>query len=77
MGDEQGEIYEAVEGDKAPEGAEHQADLPRLVDHIQERLVLKPVWPGSEQLVSSHLFIDALVLSNYIRPRFVLSNNRH
>ena len=48
MGDEQGEIDEAVEGDKAPEGAEHQADLPRLVDHIQELLLLYPVRPGRQ-----------------------------
>ena len=46
MGDEQGEIDEAVEGDKA----EHQADLPRLVevDHIQELLLLYPVRPGRQ-----------------------------
>ena len=48
MGDEQGEIDEAVEGDKAPEGAEHQADLPQLVDHIQELLLLYPVRPGRQ-----------------------------
>ena len=50
MGDEQGEIDEAVKGDKAPEGAEHQADLPRLVevDHIQELLLLYPVRPGRQ-----------------------------
>ena len=48
MGDEQGEIDEAVEGDKAPEGAKHQADLLRLVDHIQELLLLYPVRPGRQ-----------------------------
>ena len=50
MGDEQGEIDEAVEGDEAPEGAVHQADLPRLVevDHIQELLLLYPVRPGRQ-----------------------------
>ena len=40
MGDEHGDNDEAVEGDEAPEGAEHQADLPRLVDHVQELLLL-------------------------------------
>ena len=40
MGDEHGENDEAVERNKVPEGAKHQADLPRLVDHVQELLLL-------------------------------------
>ena len=40
MGDEHGENDEAVEGDGAPEGTEHQADLPQLLDHVQELLLL-------------------------------------
>ena len=40
MGDEHGENDEVVEGDEAPEGAAHQADLPQLLDHVQELLLL-------------------------------------
>ena len=37
---EEGEAKEAVEGDEAPDGAQHQVDdLPRPVDHVQQHLI--------------------------------------
>ena len=43
-GGEQGETDEAVEGDEAPDGAQHQADdLPRPVDHVHVTLLIVAV----------------------------------
>ena len=48
----------------------------RPVDHVQQLLLLWPVRSGRKHFASSRLFIDVLVLSNHIPPRFVLSNSR-
>ena len=43
-GCEQGKTDEAVEGDEAPDGAQHQADdLPRPVDHVHVTLLIVAV----------------------------------
>ena len=48
----------------------------RPVDHVQQLLLLWPVRSGRKHFASSRMFIDVLVLSNHIPPRFVLSNSR-